>query len=323
MFRSRTITVAFAAVLLALAASVADAQRYPSKPIRLIVPWPAAGNADAAARLVGTRLGQVLGESVVIENRAGAGGNIGMEMAAKAPADGYTLVLVVSANAINVNLSNVPFDLKRDFAPIGVAAGLPLVLIVHPSLPVTSVAQLIDHARANPGKLNYASGGNGTGSHLAAELFKLSAKLDMRHVPYKGAAPAMTDLIGGQVDFTFDGMASALPQVKAGKVRPLAVTTAKRSVALPDVPTMSEAGLPGFEVNLWIGFMAPAATDPKILATLAAALSEVLNASDVQERLVGLGLEPMRSTPAEFGATVETDIVKWAKVVKESGAKID
>ncbi len=232
-------------------------------------------------------------------------------------------MLVVSANAINVNLSNVPFDLKRDFAPIGVAAGLPLVLIVHPSLPVTSVAQLIDHARANPGKLNYASGGNGTGSHLAAELFKLSAKLDMRHVPYKGAAPAMTDLIGGQVDFTFDGMASALPQVKAGKVRPLAVTTAKRSVALPDVPTMSEAGLPGFEVNLWIGFMAPAATDPKILATLAAALSEVLNASDVQERLVGLGLEPMRSTPAEFGATVETDIVKWAKVVKESGAKID
>lgn len=314
------------AVLMAMSgyASMAWSQPYPSKPVRLVVPWPAGGNADVVARTVAQKMSEGLGQAFVVDNRAGAGGNIGMEAAAKSPADGYTLALVITANAVNATLySKINFDLVRDFAPIGPIAALPLILVVHPSVAAGSVAELVSLARKQPGKLNYASGGSGTLGHLAAEMFKSMTRVDMVHVPYKGATPAVTDLISGQVQVFFDGVPSALPHVRAGSLRVLAITTPNRSPALPEVATVSEAGLPGFEVTGWFGLMAPSGTDPQIVARLNGELNRVLALPDVKQRFANLGLEIMTATPPQFGSFVQTEIAKWATVIKEANVRVD
>lgn len=322
--RALTLAAAMAASATLGVTHHAHAQGYPSKPVRVIVPAPAGGNADAVARTVFERVSAMLGQPFVIENKPGAAGNIGMEMAATTPADGYTLVEVITANTINATLyPKLTFDLTRDFVPVGLAAALPLILVVHPSVPASSMQELIAHARKNPGKLNYASAGSGTGGHLSAELFKGMAGLDITHVPYKGSTPAVTDLIGGSVDLFFDGMPSALPHVQAGRLRVLAITTSKRSATVPDVPTMAEAGLPGFEVSLWLGFMAPAGTPLDVVARLNNAINDAVASAPVRERFRRLGLEPLTGTPQEFGALIRSEIAKWAPIIRKAGAKVD
>lgn len=312
------------ALALAGAACAVLAQGYPAKPVRIICPAPAGGNADAVARIIGERLSQALGQSFIVDNKPGAAGNIGAELAAGAPADGYTLVEIITANTINATLyPNLKFDLTRDFVPVGLAATLPLILVVRPALPAASVRELIAYAKANPGKLNYASAGSGTGGHLSAELFKRMAQVEMTHVPYKGSTPAVTDLVGGRVDLFFDGMPSALPHVKAGRLRVLAIGTSRRSATIPDVPTVAEAGLPGFDVNLWLGFMAPAGTPPDVVATLNRAINGAVAEPAVRERFARLGLEPYTASPQEFGALVKSEIPKWAEVVKAAGVRVD
>lgn len=311
-------------VVSSLLAASAFAQGTADKVVRLVVPWPAGGNADVVGRTIADKMGPALGQRFVVENRAGAGGSIGMELAAKSPADGSTLAIVISANAVNVSLyPRLGFDLVKDFAPIGPIAALPLILVVHPSVPANSVRELIALAKAQPGKLNYASGGNGTVGHLAAELFKTLAGIQVVHVPYKGATPAVTDLIGGQVQMFFDGMPSALPHVKAGKLRVLAVSTAKRSATIPDVPTVAESGLPGFEVVGWLGLTAPAGMDPSLVARLNGELNKAIAHPDVRARFASLGLEPMSSSASEYSAFIQTDIAKWAKVVRDAGVRVD
>jgi tripartite-type tricarboxylate transporter receptor subunit TctC len=312
------------ALALAGAACAVLAQGYPAKPVRIICPAPAGGNADAVARIIGERLSQALGQSFIVDNKPGAAGNIGAELAAGAPADGYTLVEIITANTINATLyPNLKFDLTRDFVPVGLAATLPLILVVRPALPAASVRELIAYAKANPGKLNYASAGSGTGGHLSAELFKRMAQVEMTHVPYKGSTPAVTDLVGGRVDLFFDGMPSALPHVKASRLRVLAIGTSRRSATIPDVPTVAEAGLPGFDVNLWLGFMAPAGTPPDVVATLNRAINGAVAEPAVRERFARLGLEPYTASPQEFGALVKSEIPKWAEVVKAAGVRVD
>jgi tripartite-type tricarboxylate transporter receptor subunit TctC len=300
------------------------ADPYPSKPVRVISPAPAGGNADAVARTVFERVSAQLAQPFVIENRPGAGGNIGAEMAVGQPADGYTLVEIITANTINQTLyRNLTFDLTRDFTPVALAAEMPLILVVHPSVPVKNVRELIEYARKNPGKLNYASAGNGTGGHVAAELFKTMANLDIQHVPYKGATPAVTDLIGGRVELFFDGMPSALQHVQAGRLRVLAITSAKRSGTIPDVPTVAESGLPGFDVNLWLGFMAPAGTPADVVARLNASINDAVQSPIVRERFAKMGLEPAHRTPEEFGALIKSEIARWAQIIRKSGAQVD
>jgi tripartite-type tricarboxylate transporter receptor subunit TctC len=302
----------------------AQAQAYPSKPVRVIVPWPTGGNADTLARVLGSKLAEATGQSFVIDNRAGAGGNIGMELAAKSPADGYTIAEVISANAINVTLyPKLGFDLAKDFVAVGIAGELPLIVVIHPALPVKSLQELVAYAKANPGKVNYGSGGNGTAGHLAVELFKSMAGVQMTHIPYKGSVPALTDLLAGRVQVFFDGMPSSLPHVKTGALRVLAITTKKRFSGLPDVPTVAEAGIPGYEVSPWLGFMAPAGTDAQAIARLNLELNRALASTDVQERFARAGLIPVSGTPQEFGAFVHAEIAKWAGVIRSSGAKID
>jgi tripartite-type tricarboxylate transporter receptor subunit TctC len=311
-------------MLVAVAAFGVHAQPYPSKPVRVIVPAPAGGNADAVARTLADRLSSSMGQAFVVDNKPGAAGNIGAEMAASAPADGYTLVEIITANTINATLyRNLSFDLSRDFVPVGLAATLPLILVVHPSVPANSVTELIAYAKKNPGKLNYASAGSGTGGHVAGELFKSMAGLDVQHVPYKGATPAVTDLIGGRVDFFFDGMPSALPHVQAGRLRVLAITTKTRSATIPHVPTVAEAGLPGFEVSLWLGFMAPAGTPADIVSKLNKEINDAVASAPVRERFAKLGLEPLTATPQEFGTLIRTETAKWAEMIKKSGARVD
>jgi tripartite-type tricarboxylate transporter receptor subunit TctC len=305
-------------------AAHAQAQPYPSKPVRIIVPAPAGGNADAVARTIGDRLSTTMGQPFVVDNKPGAGGNIGTEMAVSAPADGYTLVEIITANTINATLyPNLSFDLSRDFVPVGLAATLPLILVVHPSVPANSVQELIAYAKKNPGKLNYASAGSGTGGHVAAELFKSMAGLDVQHVPYKGATPAVTDLIGGRVDFFFDGMPSALPHVQSGRLKVLAITTKTRSATIPNVPTVAEAGLPGFEVSLWLGFMAPAGTPADIVNRLNKEINQAVAFPAVRERFAKLGLEPLTATPQEFGALIRSETAKWAEMIRKSGARAE
>jgi tripartite-type tricarboxylate transporter receptor subunit TctC len=313
-----------ALALIAMACGAQAQQPYPSKPVRVISPAPAGGNADAVARTIAERLSAALGQPFVVENKPGAAGNIGTEMAASAPADGYTLVEIITANTINATLyPNLSFDLSRDFVPVGLAATLPLILVVHPSVPASSVAELIAYAKKNPGKLNYASAGSGTGGHVAGELFKTMAGLDVQHVPYKGATPAVTDLIGGRVDFFFDGMPSALPHVQAGRLKVLAITTKTRSPTIPNVPTVAEAGLPGFEVSLWLGFMAPAGTPMDIVNRLNKEINDAVASASVRERFARLGLEPLTATPQEFGALIRSETAKWAEMIKRSGARVD
>jgi len=295
---------------------------YPQKPIRMVVPFPPGGGTDILARLFGQKMSETLGQQIIIDNRGGAGGTLGTDIAAKAAPDGYTLILVSGSHAINPGLyQKLPYDSVSDFAPITQIATSPGILVVNPSLPVKSVKDLLALARAKPGQINYASAGSGTPPHLAGELFKVMAKIDMVHVPYKGNAPAFTDVIGGQVSLIFPTMPSAMPFIKSGKLRPIAVTSAKRSPAAPDIPTIAESGLPGYEATSWYGILAPARTPPQIVARLHEVLVSVIGAPDMQDKLAAQGLDPVGNTPQQFAAVIKSEIAKWAKVVKASGAK--
>jgi len=313
-------------LVLVVVAFSAWAQAYPNHSIRLVVPFPAAGTTDILARLVAQRLTETMGQSVVVDNRPGAAGNIGSDVVAKAPADGYTLLMcTVSTHAINPNLyAKIPFDHIRDFAPVILVAAVPNVLVVNPSLPVYTVADLIKLAKSKPGTINFASSGSGTSIHLSGELFKTMAGVDMTHVPYKGSAPALTDLVGGQVQVMFDNLPSALPQIKAGKLRAVAVTSPKRAPALPDVPTIAESGLPGFEATSWFGVVAPAATPAAIVSKLNAEIDKWLRMPETKEQLLAQGAaDAVGGTPEQFAAFIRGETDKWAKVVKASGAKVD
>ena len=326
MLRPLRIAALCAASALALASPLAAfAQAYPSKPVTIIVPWPPGGPSDIAARPMAKDLGEDLKQSFIIDNRGGAGGNIGTAMVTKAAPDGYTLLITSSAPiVINPSLyKQMPFDPPKDLAPITNLLRVPLVLAVNPSVPANNLKELIAYINAQKGKVQYASSGNGTPQHLTGELFKSTAKLDMVHVPYKGSAPAITDLIGGHVPIMFDSTIAILPQIKAGKVKPIAITSAKRSAALPDVPTFAEAGMPGFESYAWYGFFAPAKTPPDVVAKLNAAALKVMKGPDWQKVLAETGSENVGETPEQFTAFTKAEAAKWAKVVKDSGATID
>jgi len=311
--------------VLALLATGAWGQAYPAKPIRLVVPFPAGGTTDILARAVGQKLTEAWGQPVVVDNRPGAGGNIGAELVAKAASDGYTLLMgTVGTHAINASLyAKMPYDHIKDFAPVILVAGVPNVLVVNPAVPVNSVQELIAYAKANPGRLNFASSGSGTSIHLSGELFKVMAGVQMTHIPYKGSAPALQDLIGGQVQLMFDNLPSALPQIKGGKLRALAVTSAARAAALPDVPTVAEAGLPGFEASSWFGVLAPAGTPVAIIARLNAEIAKWLASPEAREKLASQGANAAGGSPEDFAKHIAAETAKWQKVVKESGAKVD
>jgi tripartite-type tricarboxylate transporter receptor subunit TctC len=322
---ARILQCAALLAVLALTATGAAAQTYPTKPIRLVVPFPAGGTTDILAREVGQRLSTSLGQPVVIDNRPGAAGNIGSELVAKSAPDGYTLLMAtVGTHAINPSLyAKLPYDHVADFAPVILVASVPNVLEVTPSLPVNSVADLIKLAKEKPGQINFASSGSGTSIHLSGELFKTMAGVDMTHVPYKGSAPALADLIGGQVQVMFDNLPSSLPQIKAGKLRAIAVTSAQRAPALPNVPTIAESGLPGFEASSWFGVVAPAGTPPAIVARLNADLNLWLQTPDAREKLLAQGAAAAGGSPEQFATHIRAETEKWAKVVKASGAKVD
>lgn len=311
---------------LSLMAGGAIAQTdFPTKPIRFVVPAAAGGPTEITARLIAQKMSETLGQPVVVDPRAGAGGNIGADIVAKAAPDGYTILMAtIGTQAINQSLyKKLPFDPVKDFAPVTQVVQYPLIVVVNPSLPVTSISELIAYAKKNPGKLNRASGGSGTSMHLSGELFRAQAGVDMPHVPYKGSSPALTDLMGGQVDLMFDSMMTALPHVKAGKLRALAVTGAKRSPVVPDIPTVAESGLPGYSAVGWIGVVAPAGTPQPIIAKLNDAIVKALAAPDVREKLISQAAEPIGSSPQEFAAFMQAETQKWAQAVRDSGAKVD
>lgn len=298
------------------------AQTYPAKPIRVVVPYPPGGATDLTARLVGQKMQEALKQNVLVDNRPGAGGVIGAEIVAKAAPDGYTLLIAVPAELVILpHLQKLPYDVARDLAPVSLAVVTPLVLVVHPSLPVKSVKELIAFVRARPKQLTYASAGTGGVQHLAGELLKITMKLDMTHVPYKGAGPVMPDLIGGHVPMFFAGMPPAMPHVKAGKLRALAVTTTRRSPAAPAVPTMEEAGVPGFDISNWFAYFVPANTPGDVIARLNAEINRGLAQSDVKEKLANVGAETVGSTPADLAKFVRGESEKFDRLIKLSGAR--
>jgi len=304
---------------------VASAQAYPDKPIRVIVPVPAGGTPDVVARMVSPGLASLLGQQLVIDNRGGAGGLIGGEMAAKAVPDGYTLFFSSpgSLTILPHLQKHVNYDTLRDFAPISLVSVGPFLLITHPSVPAKTVKELLALAKAEPGKLNYASAGNGAANHLAMELFKSMAGVNITHVPYKGAPQAVTDLIGGSVNLMFNSIPPAIQHIKAGRLRLLAVSTAKRSPQLPDVPTVSEAGVPGYECITWFGLLAPAKTPPAILARLHRDIIKVVHAPEMKAQLEIQGYDAVGGSPADFASFIRAESEKYAKVIKLSGAKVD
>jgi tripartite-type tricarboxylate transporter receptor subunit TctC len=307
----------------ALGAAAQDA--YPTRAIHLVVPYPAGGPLDTVARLAAQKVSAEWRQPIVVENKAGAGGNIGADAVAKSAPDGYTLLIgAVATHAINPTLyPSMPYDAQRDFQPVTQMASTPNVLVVNPALPVKNVREFIAYAKAHPGQLNFASGSTGSAGHLAGELFKSMAGVDMVHVPYKGAGPAMQDLVAGRVQLMFDNLASSLGQVRAGRVRALAVTTARRSVLAPELPTIAESGLPGFDINTWFGLFAPAHTPRSIVDKLHDAFVRALGEPDVRERMVSLGAEPVTSTPEQFARYIDSEERKYAAVIKASGAKVD
>lgn len=309
--------------LLLTSAWAALAQPYPSKPLRLIVPFPPGGSADILARTIGQKMSEGLGQSVVIDNRPGAGTAIGAEATAKAAPDGYTIMIgTVSSHAINPSLNTkLAYDPIRDFTPISPVASIPFALLVHPSLPAKSVDELISIARANPGVLNFSSAGNGTSNHLAGELFKSMARIDLVHIPYKGSAPALNDLLAGQVNMMFDLILTAAPHVKAGTVRAVAVTGKQRSSVLPDVPTIAESSLTGYEVSAWFGMFAPANLPVAVTQRLNAEIVRVMQLADVRERLASQGAEPMSGSADAFAGYVRTELAKWSSVVRTAGMR--
>jgi tripartite-type tricarboxylate transporter receptor subunit TctC len=321
--------VRIAVVLLVCAAAAfplaATSQSYPSKPIRLVVPFPAGGSLDVVARAIGQKLSEAWGQPVVIDNRPGAGGNIGADLVAKSPPDGYTILEgALSTHAVNISLyGKLPYDPIKDFAPISLVAVTPNVLVLNASTPFNTVPELIAYAKANPGKLSFGSGSNGSAGHLAGELFKTEAHVDMVHVPYKGGAPALQALLAGDTQLMFDNLANSMQQVKAGKLKAVAVTTAKRSSLVPELPTLSETGLPGFDIYTWWGFMAPAGTPKEIVAKWNAEVTRILSTPEMHAFFAQQGAEPSPTTPEQFEALIKSEIPKYAKIVKASGAKVD
>jgi tripartite-type tricarboxylate transporter receptor subunit TctC len=297
-------------------------QEYPSRPVRLVVPFAAGGPNDIIARLVGGRLSEALGQPIVVENRPGAGGNIGTDFVAKAAPDGYTLLSAGPGSLIiNPLLGSVPYDTARDFAPVSLMASAPNVLVVHPSLPAKSVKELIELARARPRHLNYASGGPGSTPHLSGALFAVMAGIDIVHVPYKGTGPASADLLGGQVQMAFFGIPPLLPHIRSGKLRALAVTGKRRSPELPEVPTVHEAALPGYEVSPWYGLLAPAGTSRAIITRLNAEVARVVRSAEMREKLASQGAEPAGGTPEDYAAVIRADTATWARVIKDAGIR--
>ena len=321
---NRRLITSLGAALLALALVPATAADYPTKPITLIVPQSAGGTNDIVARIVGQKLGEVLGQSVVVENRVGAGGNIGTAVAAKAPKDGHTLLMTISsAQAINPSLYKSPgFDPVKDFSPIALVGSVPNVLVVNPSFPAKSFDEFLRVVKAKPGGYQYASAGNGTLNHLLGEMLNSMAGVDLQHIPYKGVAPAMTDVIGGQVPMAFASLPSSLGYIKSGRLVPLAVSSPQRSPSLPDVPAIAER-VPGYAGTLWVGLFAPRGVPADVESRLQAAMSKVLAAADTRASLTAQGVELATATPAQFTALLQDDIARWARIVKSSGATID
>ena len=311
-------------VLLPFAAPHAAAQSYPTKPVRMIVPWAPGGTTDILGRVIAQKMGEKWGQPVLVENRGGAAGNIGTEAAARSPADGYTLVLgTMSSHAMNQFLyEKMSFDPVADLAPISLVANVATVLVVNPSLPVKNVNELIALARAKPGQLNFASGGIASFNQLCAELLKMSTRIDIVHVPYKGGGPAVADLVGGKVDMLFTGAPVTMSHIKSGRLKVLAVTDSQRSAALPDTPTMGES-VPGYEFNNWYGIMAPAGTPRPLIDLLNAEVHRILALPDVRERFSGLGADPTPSTPEKFATVMKADAEKWGRIIKQAGVRAE
>jgi tripartite-type tricarboxylate transporter receptor subunit TctC len=303
---------------------------WPNKPVRIVVPFAPGGTTDILARAVAPELAKAFGQPFVVDNRAGAGGNVGADLVAKAPADGYTLLMgTVGTHGINKALyAKMPFDPQKDFAPITLVAGVPNVMVMNTEkaakLGINSVADFVKYAKANPGKLSMASSGNGTSIHLAGELFKSKNGIFMTHIPYRGSGPALLDMIGGNVDVMFDNLPSAMPQIKGGKLKAFAVTSAERSGAMPELPTIEEAGkLKGFEASSWFGLLAPAGTPPEIVSRIQQEVAKALATPAIKEKMLAQGAIPSGNTPQEFAKLIDSEITKWAQVVKASGAKVD
>ncbi len=320
----------FGAIVLACAAcagalqSAYAAQGYPARPVRLIVPFAPGGGTDITARAIALKLTERLGQQVVVDNRPGANGTIGMDITAKAAPDGHTLSTMSSSHTLNVSLlKNVPYDLLKDLAPVTQATRQPYALVINPAVPAKTVEELVAHARARAGALNYGSSGTGGLSHLAGALFANLAKIDIVHVPYKGGNPALMDVLGGQIQMLFSTLLQANPHLKSGRLRALAVTTAKRSPAAPQLPTMAEAGVPGYEVTQWYGIVAPSRVPPAIIARLSKEIAQIVQEPDVKTRLAADGSEAVGSTHGEFGAHIRAEVAKWSKVVKETGIRAD
>jgi len=323
-FPMRRILLCIAAASLASFATFAGAQAYPAKPVRLIVPWAAGGTTDILARILGQKMSEKWGQPVLVDNRGGAAGNIGTEAVVRSPADGYTLLLgTMSTHAMNQFLyTGMAFDPVKDLAPVSLVANVATVLVVHPSLPVNNVNDLVALARSKPGQLNFASGGVASFNQLCAELLKMTAKIDIVHVPYKGGGPAVADLVGGKVDLLFTGAPVTISHIKAGRLKLLAVTDSRRAAALPDTPTVGES-LPGFEFNNWYGIMAPAGTPRPIVEFLNAEVQRILTLAEVREKFAALGADPTPGTPERFGTVMAADAEKWGRVIKQAGVRAD
>ena len=321
----QTSLMILAALAVMAPAGAQAATAYPSKPIRLLVGFPPGGSTDILSRQVGVRLAESLGQQVVIDNRAGAAGNLASELVARGNPDGYTLLMAtVSSHGINPGLyKKVPYDPVKDFAPVTLIASYPLILAVNPAVPVKNVKELIALAKGKPGALRFGSSGNGSPGHLSGEIFKNMAGIDIVHVPYKGGAPSTLAVLSGEVQITFATLPGAMPHIKSGKLNGPAVTTAKRSPALPEVPTIAESGLPGFDISSWAGLMAPAGTPKSVVLMLNAATVKALASHDMRERLAGEGAEPVGNTPEQFAAFVKAELAKWAQAIKQAGAQID
>ncbi|MEC3766149.1 tripartite tricarboxylate transporter substrate binding protein [Cupriavidus sp. SS-3] len=308
----------------ALLPAAAGAQEFPQHPVRMVLPYPAGGPTDLLARVVAVKMGESLGQGVVVDNKPGASGMIGAEAVARAAADGYTILANASLHVINPSIQpKMRYDAFKDFVPITQLADVPLVLVVNNASPVKTVQDLIAYARREGGALNFGSAGNASAQHLAGESFKLAARVPMQHVPYKGSAPALTDLMGGQIQLMFDSMPSAMPFIKSGKLRAIAVTTPRRASALPDIPTVAESGLPGFDISTWYGLWAPRGTPAAVVEKLATHAAAALKRPDVRQQYADMGAEPVGSSPADFARYNAAEGRKWAEIVRRSGAKAD
>ena len=318
-------TIAFICGLLSLVLTApANAQSYPNKPVRVVVPYPPGGPTDIVARVLFQQVSEATGQQFLVDNRAGAGGNIGAEIVAKSPADGYTLLIGTTAHAINMSLfKNLSYDVQKDFAPVSLLTQGPLVLVAHPQFPANSIKEVIELAKSKSGGLNFASSGNGQSTHLSAELFNTMAGIKMSHVPYKGSAPALTDVMSGQVDVMFDTTLSAMPFVKAGKLKALGLTSPVRSPAAPDVPTIAESGLPGYEVFAWNGVFVPAGTPKAIIQQLNDQIRKAMLLPQVKDKFSAQGFAASWHSPENFGVFVQNEVDKWTRTVKASGATLD